>query len=221
MEAIAQTKTLAERTYDILIDAICSGELRPGERLNQDDIATRLNVSRQPVNSAISILKANGFAKDTGRRSVVVTAIEPWQFKDIFEFRSVIEPFAVTRAAGQLPSGAQEEAQDIMQRGRLAVAENDNKALLHADAAFHQMIYRWSGNHVIENTMRFNWHHIHRAMNEVLREPAAPARSWEAHERIITALLANQPDVASAEMALHIEQAKQKTMPMLDQSLQS
>ena len=64
----------------------------PGDRLNQDDIAARLNVSRQPVNSAISILKANGFVRDTGKRGSVVTELEPAQLHDVYEFRTAIEP---------------------------------------------------------------------------------------------------------------------------------
>ena len=68
-------KSLTEQTYDILLNAICTGELGPGERINQDAIAGRLKVSRQPVNSAISILKANGFVEDTGKRGVVVAQI--------------------------------------------------------------------------------------------------------------------------------------------------
>ena len=80
MEAVKPKKTLVEETYDILVDAICTGEFRPGERLNQDEIAAKLNVSRQPVNSAISILKANGLVEDTGRRSVVVTRFDHGPF---------------------------------------------------------------------------------------------------------------------------------------------
>ena len=71
MEALKPKKTLVEEAYDTLVNAICSGEIRPGERLNQDEIAEQLGVSRQPVNSAISILKSNGLVEDTGRRSVV------------------------------------------------------------------------------------------------------------------------------------------------------
>ena len=76
MEAVKPKRTLVEETYDILLDAICTGEIVPGERLNQDEIAAKLNVSRQPVNSAISILRANGIVEDTGRRSVVVTSFD-------------------------------------------------------------------------------------------------------------------------------------------------
>ena len=98
METIEQPKSLAERTHDILLDAICSGEFEPGERLNQYEIAARLNVSRQPVNSAISVLKVNGFVEETGRRGVVVKQITADEFLSIYEFRTALEPFAVRLA---------------------------------------------------------------------------------------------------------------------------
>ena len=81
MDEIALPKSLTEQTYDILLNAICAGEFDSGERLNQDDIAGRLKVSRQPVNSAISILKANGFVEGTGKRGVVVAQISVDQFR--------------------------------------------------------------------------------------------------------------------------------------------
>ena len=77
MDTIGPKKSLVDQTYEILLDAICTGELVPGERLTQDQIAARLNVSRQPVNSAISILKANHFVEDTGRRGVVAWVERP------------------------------------------------------------------------------------------------------------------------------------------------
>jgi DNA-binding GntR family transcriptional regulator len=46
MDAVKPKRTLVQDTYDILIDAICTGEFKPGERLNQDEIAAKLNVSR-------------------------------------------------------------------------------------------------------------------------------------------------------------------------------
>jgi len=77
MDAIKPKKSLVDETYEALVYSICAGEFLPGERLNQDEIAIRLNVSRQPVNSAVAILRANGFVEDTGRRGVVVAAIQP------------------------------------------------------------------------------------------------------------------------------------------------
>lgn len=216
MDMIEPKKTLVEQVYEILLDAICSGELPAGERLNQDEIAARLNVSRQPVNSAISILKANDFVRDTGRRGVVVTEIRMEQYNSIYEFRSVVEPFAVRLAAQRLSATARDEAQQVMQEGREAIAARDIKRLLNADVRFHEMIYRWSGNHVVEASMRANWPHMLRAMAEVLRDPGSAEQSWNDHQRILDGLLSGDTDAAIAAMTTHIGNAIEKTRWFLE-----
>ncbi|MDJ0639724.1 MAG: GntR family transcriptional regulator [Paracoccaceae bacterium] len=215
MDSIEPKRTLVEQVYDILLDAICSGELCPGERLNQDEIATRLNVSRQPVNSAISILKANNFVRDTGRRGVVVTEVDMEQYSSIYEFRSVVEPFATRLAADRIGDDAGPEAQAILREGRAAIKARDIKRLLAADVRFHETIYRWSGNHVIEASMRANWPHMLRSMAEVLRDPASAQQSWDDHQLIMDALLTGNADAASTAMERHIGLAMEKTRKVL------
>jgi DNA-binding GntR family transcriptional regulator len=170
MKEIAPPKSLTEQTYDILLNAICAGEFEPGERLNQDNIAARLKVSRQPVNSAISILKANGFVEDTGKRGVVVAQFSTDQFNSIYEFRSAVEPFAIRLAHVRKPDDAATLAQDMLSRGWKAVKSGDLSVQIQTDFEFHTMIYDWSGNATIATTMRTNWHHIRRAMGVVVRQ---------------------------------------------------
>lgn len=217
MEAIKPKKSLVEETYDILVDAICARELLPGERLNQDEIAARLNVSRQPVNSAIAVLKADKLVKDTGRRGVVVSDLDPNLFESIYEYRRTIEPFAVRLAAERMPENAASEAREALDRGHAAVATGDMRELLRAERDFHEMIYRWSGNLVIQNSMRTNWNHIRRAMAKVLSDPAKTKPIWDEHEAILAALLAGETEPAAIRMRDHIQAAYNQNMsPVLD-----
>ena len=218
MDAIEPKKSLVEQTYEILLDAICCGELLPGDRLNQDEIAARLNVSRQPVNSAISILKANHLVRDTGRRGVIVAEVDFDQFRSIFEFRCAIDPFAVTLAGRRLGEGAAEEAAAILAEGERAIARSDVRSLVDADVRFHEMIYGWSGNHVIERSMRSNWPHIRRSMADVLRDGSSARQSWNDHARIVDQLLAGRVDAAANTMQAHIERAFVKMRTVLDLS---
>ena len=98
MLTLEPRKTLVEQTYDALVDAICIGALAPGERLTEDALAARLNVSRQPVNAALAMLRANHLVEATGRRGVVVSRIDPVLYRNIYDFRSVVEPLAVELA---------------------------------------------------------------------------------------------------------------------------
>lgn len=209
MEAVKPKRTLVEETYDILIDAICTGEIVPGERLNQDEIAAKLNVSRQPVNSAISILKANGLVEDTGRRSVIVTSFDPDLFRSIYDYRTVIEPFAVRLAGKFLTQADRQRADRILKAGAKALKANKLGELVRTDMMFHEMIYGWSRNQVIEVSMRNNWHHIRRSMGEVLRDPGSISPVWEQHAEIVETLFDGRPDDAATIMERHIRSSYQ------------
>ncbi len=213
MEAIKRKKSLVEETYEILVDAICAREFLPGDRLNQNEIAARLNVSRQPVNSAIAILKAECLVEDTGRRGVVVSALDPGLFFSIYEYRLTVEPFAVRLAVQRRPADAAKEAADVMRQGRDALKSGDMRELLNADKAFHEMIYRWSRNQVIQASMRNNWNHIQRAMAEVLNDPARAQATWHEHESILSALMSDESDAAELAMREHIQTAYERNMP--------
>lgn len=216
MNRIKPQRTLVDQTYDILLDAICTGDLEAGQRLNQDEIAARLNVSRQPVNSAISVLKANGFVQDTGKRGVVVSAIDARHFQSIYEFRTAIEPFAIRLASDRMPDTAKREATEMMNRGWEAVSSGDPMIQVMADMDFHEMIYRWAGNETILSAMRMNWHHIRRAIAEVVRDSVAARTSWEEHAQIIEALMNGRKEGAVAQMQAHIQRAQDKTIAILN-----
>lgn len=210
MKSIEPKKSLVDETYEILVDAICLREFEPGERLNQDEIAARLNISRQPVNSAIAILKADNLVKDTGRRGVVVAPIDPDLSASIYEYRMTVEPLAIELAAERLPDDARAEADRIQKDGLDAVARSDVRALLQADRAFHEMIYGWSRNLVIQKSMQATWNHIRRDMAEVLRDTVRSAPIWEEHAAIVDALIAGEKDHAADLMRQHLRNAHER-----------
>ncbi|MGB7285746.1 MAG: GntR family transcriptional regulator [Salaquimonas sp.] len=207
METVKPKRSLVDETYEILIDAICSGEIASGTRLNQDDIAARLNVSRQPVNSAISILKANGLVEDNGRRSVVVTRFDPKLFRSIYDYRKIVEPFSVRLAGNSFSDKEKLQANKVLKNGQKAARNGKLNGLVEADMQFHEMIYAWSGNQVIETSMKTNWHHIRRSMSEVLRDPEAVMPVWDEHAEIVEHMFDGHIEKAADAMKYHIEYA--------------
>lgn len=211
-------KTLTEQAYEILLDKICLGELESGDRLNQDLLAKELDISRQPINSAISILKSNGFVKETGRRGVVVAPITAKQFNSIYEFRGAIELFAVQLATERKPKSAEQQAKKVLKNGWDAVNSGNRKQLLQSDFEFHLLIYNWTQNSSLIDAMQFNWNHIRRGMNLVLNESEYPLQSWNEHERMMHSILKGDIQGAVADIKAHIENAKNKTIELLGNS---
>lgn len=207
MDAINHSKSLVERTYDALVDAICTGVFEPGERLTQDKIAEKLKVSRQPVNSAIALLKTQRLVTDTGRRGVVVAPVSPGLFEAIYQFRSVVEPLAVELAIPRLDAATIVRGRSIISGGLERMRKGNKKAALQADMAFHTLIYEVSGNQVIMDAMRLNWLHIRRSMGKILQSPGTTIKVWKEHRAIFEAMVAGDVEMASKSMREHIVQA--------------
>jgi DNA-binding GntR family transcriptional regulator len=204
MDALVAPKKLVDQAYATILDAICDGTLKPGERLTQESVAERLNVSRQPIHNALLVLKAQGFVREAGRRGVSVVPLDPKLFEAIYQFRSAVEPLAVTLATPRLSSEAIKQGCTLIRRGKSAARKRDNNALLAADMAFHSFIYEWSGNSLILDTMRLNWHHLRRAMREVLQLPGLAERVWREHEAIFESMVAQRRDESASLMRHHV-----------------
>lgn len=207
MEALAPNKTLVEKAYEALLEAICCGDVRPGDRLNQDELALKLNVSRQPINSAIAMLKAQRFVQDTGKRGVIVAPIDQNLFDSIYEFRTAVEPLAVELAFERMTSEAVSRGREIIARGKSCVQSADHAAALQADMDFHSLIYQLSGNLIIVDTMTLNWRHLQRAMSEVLSVPGTTLRVWKEHEQVFGAMVQGDVQRAAELMKAHLVNA--------------
>jgi DNA-binding GntR family transcriptional regulator len=204
VESLVAPKKLVDQAYAAILDAICNGTLKPDERLTQDGVAQRLNVSRQPIHNALLVLKAQGFVREAGRRGLSVASLDAKLFDSIYQFRSAVEPLAVTLAIGHIDRRAAQQGRAVIARGKTAAARKDPKSLIAADMAFHSLIYELSDNSLILETMRLNWHHLRRAMGETLRLPGLARRVWKEHETIFELMIAGEIDRAARLMRNHV-----------------
>lgn len=205
-----QVPSLIDQTYASLLAAICDGRLEPGMRLNQDDLAARMRVSRQPVGQALSILKTQGFVRDAGRRGLIVAPIERPFFSAIYQLREAIDPMAARLAAGRASRADVAEGRGLLALGRDAVATAAIEGLIASDMEFHLWTYRLSGNPLILETMRLYWNHLRRAMGEVLRPAATRQQVWDEHQSIVDAVAARDVEAAALRSLEHVRGAAQR-----------
>jgi len=206
LESLTPPKSLVDQVYDVILDALCDGTFKPGERLTQENIAERLNVSRQPVTHALAVLKAQGFLAQ-GRQGLTVTPVDPDFFAAIYQVRSAVEPLAVTLATPRLTKEAIARGRELVEHGRSVVASGDAGAALKADMDFHSFIYEVSGNPLIAETMRLHWRHLRRAMGKVLRHPGMSVSVWKEHGRILDSMIRGDTEGAAELMRKHLVEA--------------
>jgi DNA-binding GntR family transcriptional regulator len=213
---------LIEQVYDAILNAICSGALPPNEKITQEGLAETLGVSRQPILQAFQLLKRQGFIEESGRKGVMVTAIDPLRLLQLYQVRSVMDGLAARETAvrwAQQARQAKEDAADdaglgpaqgraLIVDGRAAANAEDLNHRILADMNFHQFIYRASGNPVIAETTAIHWHHIRRAMGAILsNDVRSHSAVWDEHEAILDAIIAGKAALADKLAREHAESA--------------
>src|SRR6185436_17015054 len=91
--------SLAKLVRDEVLNAILRGDLPPGQRINEPDVAARLRVSRVPVREALRELESSGLVAARKHSGVFVRVLEPNEVADLYELRSALDGYAGHRAA--------------------------------------------------------------------------------------------------------------------------
>jgi len=207
MERLALHLPLADRVYRAILDAICDGELAPGQRITQDELAERLDVSRQPVLQALRLLKAQGFVRDSQRRGVVVSSLDPAFISHLYEVRSALDGMACRAAAVRGQADARLWGPKLIAEGRAAVRTGSVRDMIAADMRFHLFLHELSGNPLIAETAALHWQHIRRVMGGYLRRYRARQSIWDEHAAILDAVMRGDADAAEHLARRHAEAA--------------
>src|SRR6185312_8730863 len=208
MERLSLHLPLADRVYRSILDAICDGELAPGQRITQDELAQRLDVSRQPVLQALRLLKTQGFVRDSQRRGVVVASLDPTFIAHLCEVRSALDGMACRAAALRGQADARLWGPKLIAGGRAAVRSGSVPDLIAADMRFHLFLHELSGNPLIAETAAVHWQHIRRVMGGSLRRRYLEWRGiWDEHAAILDAVMRGDADAAEREARHHAEAA--------------
>lgn len=188
MQTIDAPRTLPELVYDAVLNAVCEGTLRPGQRVTQEALAARLNVSRLPVGQALRRLEAEGFLCRAGRRGLRVSPMTRELIRDLYGLRAGTDLVSAGLAARNMDRRFVAEGRRILADGRSAVAAHDIPLLISADWEFHWLVYETAGNAKVLELMASQWHHVRRVMNTVIDDVARQGEVWDQHERIYEAI---------------------------------
>ena len=208
MERLSLHLPLADRVYRSILDAICDGELVPGQRITQDELAARLDVSRQPVLQALRLLRTQGFVRDSQRRGMIVSSLDPTFIGHLCEVRSALDGMACRAAAVRGCADAKLWGPKLIAQGRAAVRAGSVRDMIAADMRFHLFLHELSGNPLIAETAALHWQHIRRVMGGSLRRRRAEWQAiWDEHATILDAVMRGDADAAEHAARRHAEAA--------------
>ncbi|HLI12073.1 MAG TPA: GntR family transcriptional regulator [Alphaproteobacteria bacterium] len=194
---------LSGQIYEHLKADIAALRLKPGDPLQELELAARYGGSRTPVREALGRLLQEGLVMRAGR-GYAVTTFAPEDVRQLYEIREALEKMAIRlaieRATDDQLSALVAEVdshQPVIERGDVA-------SFNHLDSAFHISIARISGNPLLEEAMQQLHDKVKIIRNRELSRHQGLLNAMADHRRILGAMLRRDIAIAEAEMRYHV-----------------
>ncbi len=143
---IERHQTLREKILETIREAILKGNLKPGEKVAEPELAERFGISRTPIREAFRQLESEGYLTVIPRKGAVVAALSEQDVQEYYAIKSILEGYAAELAADKLSDKELEKLEAINERLKALAAEGDVKAFYRVHSEFHDLFLKASGN---------------------------------------------------------------------------
>jgi DNA-binding GntR family transcriptional regulator len=201
MKTMLSKEKLGEQAYRLLREMIVNSRFLPGARLNVEQLARDLVISRTPVWEAAQRLIQEGLLVSIPNRGVFVADLTPEAAVELYQVREVLEGLAARLAVRNLHPEAIARMEQCLKGQAAMVRQEDLMGYSRYDFAFHDVIYELSENKFLQE------------MLEVIRDRTRPTAldfrrlltaSYQDHQAVLAALKAADGPAAERTIRAHI-----------------
>lgn len=191
---------------------ILSGNIKPGEKLTEQKICKKYNVSRTPVREAFRQLEADGLIENIPNRGAFVIGLTKRDISDLFDLRCIFEMQAVQWAIERMTDEEVDSLRENIEFMEFYTLKNDVEKVLHFNSIFHDSIYKGTKNRMLYQTL---------STYQTYLKHSAPAKTFSddylktillEHRAIFDAFENKNPNVGRIAVEHHMKQSKLRRM---------
>lgn len=156
-------KTLKDHVYDYIAEQIRDGGLLPEQRVNEQVICEKLNISRTPVREALIQLAAEGVLDNKARKGFVIRSMTPSDIREIYAVIGVLDGFAAKLACSKLTKQDFADMAFYIDTMDLAISSGNYEMYYKQQIVFHQLYIDKCGNNALIDA-------IAKAKNKLLKK---------------------------------------------------
>ena len=207
---------LRDVVFNTLRQAILRGEMEPGERLMEIQLAQKLGVSRTPIREAIRKLELEGLVIMIPRKGAEVAHITEKDMRDVLEVRSTLEELAVTLACKNVTPEKIDELKAANKVFESAIVSKDVVNIVDADVQFHDIIYAMTDNQRLIQIINNLREQMYRYRLEYVKDARTHSILISEHNDIIREL--SQKNVTDARVVVrqHINNQEKGIVRLLN-----
>lgn len=207
--------SLCKLVRDDMLALILKGVLKPGQRINEPDVASRLQVSRVPVREALRELESSGLVVSRKHSGVFVRQLDAVEIRDLYQLRGLLDGFAGRCAAG-LPAARREPLLGLLdsavQAMRQAASDLDVPRYYAENLRFHWAIVESTGNRQLSDCYRGIVQKLHLSRLKNLAQDIGMQASVSEHVELVQALRDADASRCEALMAHHVGDAYERLL---------
>jgi len=212
---VGTTEPLPQIAYLYIKERILNRIFKPGQQLNDTQIAEELGISRTPVRDALRQLAYEGFLVNQARQGWQVYSLSLEDIHEIFDLKAVLEGMTARQAARCQDEDKRTLLKKTMEKMKQAAEANDFNTWREADHELHRVIFSMAFNErawrIVEN-LNDQWYRLR--IGYIALEGRIQ-RSCTEHEPIVISILAGEEEEAERYIRLHIEKVHQDLVHML------
>ena len=209
MEELLERHNLRDQVYDILKRRIILREIRPGKKINEEELAESLGVSRTPIRETLLRLEHEGIVEIIPRRGAFVVSQSNKKVIDLLHVREVLEGLVARLATENMN-------QELMDRLQLCLKEisatdkRDDRLLKYtpADVEFHALLLSACDNDLLKGMMETVNAHLQMVRLRTVGLPGRPEQTVREHYEILEAIEQETPIRAEKSMRKHVESVR-------------
>ncbi len=203
-----QTISLAEQVFDRLENDILIGKYQRGDVLTELKLVTDLGVSRTPVREALHRLEQEHVIEITSK-GILILGVTEQDLEDIFAIRLRIEGMASAFAVKNMSADQLAELKEMLELQEFYVGKQDPERIKTMDSKFHQLIYRYCGSAVLNDTLLPLHKKVQKYRRASVEDNARAQQSAREHRAIFEAIEARNAALAEKYTTEHIANAAQ------------
>ena len=211
-----KTASLEEQVTATLESEILTGTLASGTALTEQSLSKRLGVSRTPIRAALHTLAEEGLINLVPNRGAVVVGVTREDLIDIYKIRMRLEGLASALAAERISREDLATLRESVELAEFYISRNDTEHLKELDTQFHAIIYRASGNRMLNKTLSELHRNIISYRKMSLSVPGRLERSVGEHREILKAIEAGDAERADSLTCAHVAAALENMLTTAD-----
>lgn len=195
---------LRDVVFNTLREAILKGDLKPGERLMELQLAAKLGVSRTPIREAIRMLEQEGLAVTIPRKGAEVAKMTEKDMEDVLQVREALDELAASIACEQITEEELKALAGALADFEKSIHTRDVKWIAEMDEKFHDIIYQATGNPKLVNILNNLREQMYRYRVEYLKDEKNYPLLLEEHREIVEAFMNKNKEKVSECMRQHV-----------------